>query len=87
MTMQIVETEQTSGYNKIYRFQWRTNMYALPSHWIDAINSIAQNQWGWHFIPHKNMDYNRENWYEDQTLYITFEDEQDLVQAKLCIKN
>ena len=87
MTTQIGETEQNDGYNKIYRYQWRTNKYALPSYWIDQINRIVHSKWGWHFIPHKNIDYRRENWYEDQTLFITFEDEQDLVQAKLCIEN
>jgi len=74
-------------YNRIYRYQWRTNMCALPGIWITQIEKLVTGNWGWHFIPHKNMNYNRENWYEDQTLFITFENQDDLVQAKLCIKN
>jgi hypothetical protein len=77
----------TRGYNKIFRNQWRTNRYALPDLWVAQIDKVVTGNWGWHFIPHKNIDYQRPNWYEDQTLVITFENQHDLVQVKLCIKN
>ena len=76
-----------SGYNKIYRHHWRTNLWGLPSTWIDHIDSVVTGLWGWHFTPHKNMDYRREKWYEDQTLVITFENYADLIQVKLSVKN
>jgi hypothetical protein len=87
MTSLTVSRPETSGYNKMYRHQWRTNMCALPGHWIAQIEKLITGNWGWHFIPHKNMDYRRENWYEDQTLFITFEKQEDLIQVRLCIKN
>jgi hypothetical protein len=75
-----------SGYNKIYPYQWRTNRYALPSGWIKQIGQLSTGNWGWHFIPHKNMDYRKAEWYKDQTLFITFENQEDLIQVKLCIE-
>ena len=77
-------TREGCGYNVICRYQWRTHTNALPMHVISIINRITDDRkWGWLFSPHKNMDYRRPNWYEDQTLILTFENCDDLVQAKL----
>lgn len=74
------------GYNLIFRYQWRTNTNALPMHVISTINKLTDTRkWGWTFSPHKNMDYHRTDWYKDQTLILTFEDQADLIQAKLEI--
>ena len=79
-------TREGCGYNAIFRYQWRTHTNALPMHVIEIINRITDNRlWGWTFSPHKNMDYTRPNWYEDQTLILTFDNQDDLVQAKLEI--
>lgn len=74
------------GYNKIFKYQWATSTYALPMTVSDKIQSFVRGRWGWHFIPHENMDYNRENWYENQTLILSFENKWDLVQARLSVK-
>ena len=87
MTNLTVSRTETSGYNKIFRNQWRTSKYALPGLWVSQIEKVITGNWGWHFIPHKNMDYQLPNWYEYQTLVVTFENQHDLVQVKLCIKN
>ena len=73
------------GYNKIYQHQWRTTQYALPMSSTYAISNLVNGKWGWHFLPHKNMDYSRENWFEDQTLVISFEDKMDLILCKLLV--
>jgi len=72
-------------YNKIYRYTWRTTVYALPQSVWYKLDAICKGRWGYFFIPNSNMDWNADNWYENQTLYITFEEESDLIQAKLSI--
>jgi hypothetical protein len=74
-----------SGYNCIFRHKWRVlGKYALGSTWIPEIHKIVEDRgWGWHFIPHKNMDYRKDNWYEDQTLVLSFENKDDMIQAIL----
>lgn len=81
-------TREGCGYNFIFRHQWRTHTNALPMHVIGIIDRITEDRkWGWTFSPHKNMDYSRPNWYEDQTLILTFEDQSDLVQTKLEVSH
>lgn len=73
------------GYNKIFKHSWKTTEYAIPMTAIDKISKIVSGKWGWHFIPNKNMNYTRQNWYEDQILYLTFENKFDLILCKLMI--
>lgn len=73
------------GYNKIYQYQWRTTQYALPMTSTNKISNLVEGRWGWHFLPHKNIDYSRENWFEDQTLIISFEKKMDLILCKLLV--
>ena len=72
-----------SGYNCIFKHNWRVHgKYALGSTWIWEISSIVEGRgWGWYFIPHKTMDYRKVNWYEDQTLVLSFQNKDDMVQA------
>jgi hypothetical protein len=49
------------------------------------MDSICVGKWGWYFIPHKNMRWEREDWYKDQTLILTFEDKHDLARCKLSV--
>ena len=79
------ESEFSERYNKIYRYQWRTSVFALPQIVWQKLDKLCAKDWGYHFIPHTCMDYTRPNWYEDQTLYLTFQDHDDLVNAKLSI--
>jgi predicted molibdopterin-dependent oxidoreductase YjgC len=71
------------GYNKIFKHQWKTNTNAIPLSSVNHIRDLIKGKFGWHFIPHKNMDYSREDWYKDQTLVITFENKLDLILSKL----
>jgi hypothetical protein len=81
-------TREGCGYNFIFRHQWRTHTNALPMHVIGIIDRITEDRkWGWVFSPHKTMDYSRPNWYEDQTLILTFEDQADLIQTKLEVSH
>ena len=73
------------GYNKIFEHQWRTHVYALPLSAINLIKKIALDKWGWHFIPHKNMQWEKEDWFKDQTLVLSFESKTDLITSKLNI--
>lgn len=81
----IPDLSEGSGYNCIFKHNWRVlGKYALSSTWIWEISSIVGNRrWGWYFVPHKNMNYQRDNWYEDQTLVLSFEEESDMIQAVL----
>ena len=46
---------------------------------------ICEKKFGWHFIPHKDINYHSDNWYEKQTLVISFESQTDLITSKLNI--
>ncbi len=83
----IPDLSSGSGYNCIFRYNWRVlGICALPSTWIYEINSIVgDRKWGWYFIPHKNMDYHADNWYENQTLVLSFSEESDMIQSILQI--
>ena len=50
------------------------------------MKNIVKKRWGWHFRPHKDMDYTRDNWYEKQNCYLSFELETDLINVKLLIE-
>jgi len=80
-----VASNLDSGYNKIFKYQWTTPVYGLPMDIHNALDKICKGRWGWHFIPHENINYSRENWYEDQTLVITFENKWDLIHARLRV--
>lgn len=73
------------GYNKIFKYQWTTSTYALPMSTSHKLDKMCVGKWGWHFIPHKNMNYSRENWYEDQTLVLTFQNKWDFIHARLRV--
>lgn len=73
------------GYNKIFEHQWHTHVHALPLTQVGIIHSIATSRWGWHFIPHKNMNYENDDWYKDQTLVLSFFDKDDLINSKFSI--
>ena len=73
------------GYNKIFEHQWRTHVYALPLSAINVIKKIALDKWGWHFIPHKNMQWEKDDWFKDQTLVISFADKDDLINCRFSI--
>lgn len=74
-----------SGYNKIYEHQWVTHVNALPMSAIEVMDKVCLNKYGWHFTPHKDMDYSRDDWYKDQSLILTFESKIDLLVSKLTI--
>ena len=73
------------GYNKIFEHQWRTHVYALPLSAINVIKKIALDKWGWHFIPHKNMQWEKDDWFKDQTLVLSFSDKDDLINCRFSI--
>lgn len=73
------------GYNKIYQYQWKTTQHGLPMNSTHEISKHAEGKWGWHFLPHKTMDYSREDWYKDQTLVLSFENKMDLIICKLLV--
>jgi len=73
------------GYNNIYKYQWTTTTNAIPMSAVTKIQNIVSKRWGWHFIPHENMDYSRDDWFENQTLIVSFESKLDLVLTKLMI--
>ena len=72
-------------YNIHLEHNWRTHVNSLPMNAKEYMDSICVGKWGWYFIPHKTMKWEREDWYKDQTLILTFEDEHDLAQCKLSV--
>lgn len=85
MVESFMTTNDVSGYNKLYKHQWVTSTNALPLTISEKLSKMCSKRWGWHFIPHENMDYSRENWFQDQTLILTFESKWDLIHAKLRV--
>ena len=81
----VLVPDKDDHYNRIFRYHWRTSVYALPQTVILKLKELCKNRWGYHFIPHNDMDWEARNWYERQTLYLTFENKEDLIQAKLSI--
>ncbi len=74
------------GYNHIFKHQIKTRTYGLSGSLIPQIHKLCEGKWGWHFRPNKNMDYTRDDWYENQNCYLSFELETDLINVKLLIE-
>ena len=45
------ESEFSERYNKIYRYQWRTSVFALPQIDWQKRDKLCATDWGYHFIP------------------------------------
>lgn len=76
---------KTGQYNKVYPHKWKTNVNALPMGIKVFLDDTLEGSYGWHFVPHKGIDWQAEDWYKDQTLFLTFELQQDLIQSKLSV--
>ena len=72
-------------YNVHYDYTWKTSVASLPMTIVNWLEGVVEDKWGWYFIPHENMDYNRVDWYEDQTMCLTFKSVQDLILCKLSV--
>jgi len=72
-------------YNVHYDYTWKTSVASLPMTIVTWLEGVVEDEWGWYFIPHENMDYNRSDWYEDQTMCLTFNSIQDLILCKLSV--
>ena len=79
------ELPEDCGYNKIYRYDWKTPVYGLSMNLIPVIHDICRKRWGWHFKPKPNMNYHDENWFEKQNMVLSFESKLDLILVKLSI--
>ena len=74
------------GYNFIFKHQWKTHTNSLPITAVTEILKIVDGrQFGWHFIPHDNMNYHNDDWYKDQTLVLSFSSRIDLIITKLIV--
>jgi len=76
---------ENCGYNKRFAHSYSINSHSLPGSCVDQIQSIVTGKWGWHFEPHPDMDYGRENWYERQDCYVSFEHLHDMIQVVLQV--
>ena len=79
------ELPKDCGYNKVYRYNWKTPVYGLSMSLIPVINNICNKRWGWHFSPKKDMNYGSDKWYEKQNMVLSFESKLDLALVKLAI--
>lgn len=66
-----------------YRLMCNTN--AIPMSAMTKIDKLIDGRWGWNFIPHDNMDWNRDDWYERQDAYVSFENRDDAITVALSI--
>lgn len=73
------------GYNIVFKHNWRTPVYGLSMGLIPVIHKICKKRWGWHFKPHKDINYHSDQWYEKQNLVLSFESQIDLIIVKLSI--
>ena len=76
---------EACGYNKIYRYNWITPVYGLSMSLIPVIHELCKKRWGWHFKPHKDMNYHSDKWFEKQNMVLSFEDQKDLVFVKITV--
>ncbi len=76
---------EESGYNKIFKYEWVTHTNALPMTVSELLSKMCSRKWGWHFVPHRNMNYAQDDWYKNQTLILTFESKWDLIHAKFRV--
>ena len=79
------KSADAGGYSKIYKHQWHTHVNALPMSAKTLMEKVCEKKFGWHFIPHKTMKWERPDWYKDQTLVLSFESKTDLITSKLNI--
>ncbi len=74
-------------YNKHYQYVWRTSTYALPMSTVDILRALCTGKWGYYFdskgdpIGSGNLGPH----YMDSIMCLTFELEEDMVQAKLSL--
>lgn len=73
------------GYNCIYKHKWNIQHHGLALSTVTDIQGLIKNRWGWHFEPHKDMDYQSDHWFEKQDCILSFESRYDLILCKLCI--
>lgn len=74
------------GYNCIFKHQWNcAPKHGLSMSAIIELKSLCRKKFGWHFVPHKNMDWQKDDWYKNQTLFLTFENKWDMIHAKLRV--
>lgn len=69
--LELFPQKQTGAYCAYYTHEWSIETTGLPLTVKDWLDDNCEGLWGWRF--------------KDDTLTISFEDEQDLVQAKLCL--
>ena len=79
------KVEYEGVYNYHGRYDYVLNHYAIGLDVIQDIDKVVTNKWGWYFIGHDTQDYRSEDWYKDQHCVITFDDQEDLVQAILSV--
>lgn len=77
------ETPDECGYNWVYKHTYCLNAYGVPGNVVEVMIKECKHKWGWHFERPPSMDYTRDNWYEDQTAYLSFEDPIDLATVVL----
>ena len=78
-----LECPEGCGYNHIFAYKIKLNSYSVPGTYITWANDNCTFKWGWHFVPHENMNWQADDWYHNQTAYMSFEDVDDALQAAL----
>lgn len=83
MSYTLSDVPKNCGYNKVFQHKYCLHVPALPGNLILEMIHKCDYKFGWHFVPHPNMNYNSEDWYENQTAYISFENQLDLINVVL----
>ena len=76
----------TGEYKVEYPHKVYTGGNAIALSLMQEVDKLVTGKWGWNFEPHHNMDYNRQNWFERQNAYMSFEHQYDAVQVSLSLK-
>lgn len=71
------------GYNFIHPHVFCLNSNSVPGTLVELMAKECKHKFGWHFVAHSNMNYYSEEWYKDQTAYVSFECNIDLVNVML----
>lgn len=79
---------ENTYFNQVYEHVWRTVAHGLPVTVMAQLDEICTGKWGYHFEDSKfglEFDLKKTHFYASSILCLSFEDNQDLVQAKLSL--
>lgn len=83
--MSSLDVPEDCGYNKRFFYLWPLKVHGVNATMVTWCTNNCKGKFGWHFIPNSHMNYDSDDWFKNQTAFLSFEYKEDLLQAKLSI--